>query len=76
MRWQVYLHDKHSRSYVSKRLSESGFRVFLWKNSNRVTFEVENEARLTLFLIKNQINGKVIKSPFPDPYGTPLAYEI
>jgi hypothetical protein len=75
MRWQVYIHDDLKRKSTAFELKKAGFDVYLWKNSNRVTFEREsgNESHVSLFLIKNQIDGKLIKFQYPDPHESTLA---
>lgn len=77
MRWQVYIHNDASRKDTAQQLKQAGFNVYLWKNSHRVTFERENgtESHISLFLIKNKIDGKLIKFPYPSPHANSLAFE-
>jgi hypothetical protein len=77
MRWQVYIHDDLNRKSTAFELKKAGFKVYLWKNSHRVTFETDsrNESRISLFLIKNQIDGKVIKFEYPNPHESTLAVQ-
>lgn len=75
MRWQVYIHDEFKRKLTAFDLNKAGFKVYLWKNSHRVTFETNsrNESHISLFLMKNQIDGKLIKFPYPNPHESTLA---
>jgi hypothetical protein len=77
MRWQVYIHESDSREATVQKLKQAGFKVYLWKNSNRVTFEKSNgtESHISMFLLKNKIDGKLVKYPFPSPHESTLAFE-
>ena len=77
MRWQVHIHDSDSRKTTAQKLKQAGFKVYLWKNSHRITFERSDgtESHISMFLIKNKIDGKLIKYQFPDPHESTLAFE-
>jgi ABC-type lipoprotein release transport system permease subunit len=76
MRWQVYVHDTEQRSKLVSRLLDEKFDVYLWRNSNRVTFETKSASRVTMFFLKHKIPGNVVKNHFPNPGESDLSYKV
>jgi len=75
MRWQVYVHNPSKRAALVENLLKCDFEVYLWRNSNRVTFE-GTPARITMFLLKHTIDGMLYKHNFPNPAESDLSYRI
>ena len=68
-RWQVYVHNDDT----VKKLLNSGFKVWRWKNTPRLTIEGSNERMTFMHLKYNNISCRFIKSQFPNPEGNDLA---
>lgn len=57
-------------------LTELGANVWIWSNSDKVTFEI-SEKKLTLFFMRYANDVDTLKiSPFPNPHGNDLAIRI
>lgn len=59
-----------------KNLSEAGFRVWTWKNSNRITIKGTSRNLTRYYLVNKSIKCKLQKKPYPDPDGNILAKEV
>lgn len=76
MRWQTYLHDEQTRKKIVKDLLNAGFTVYGWRNCNRFTFEKSGSGKhLTYFLMNTKHDVRVVKSDYPNPHESGLAYD-
>jgi hypothetical protein len=69
-RWQIYNYNKKEL----KKIISSKFKVWRWSNTTRLTIEGTSEY-MTFFYLKYN-NIEAVESPFPNPYGNPLAKRI
>lgn len=71
-RWQVYVYNTNTL----KKIVDSGFKVWRWKNTSRLTIEGTPERMSFLNIKHNNIDCNFVKSPYPNPNGNSLAERI